>query len=179
MELNSLLKQAQQHDTQALEKLHDLLYPVVYKYVHYRLEDEQVCEDISSDVFVRLLDALFKKASQIRDLRAWLLGTAFNLIQDHLRQKYRWPMENLEEQDDLSDEQTLEQSINRTFTRHQLQKAMQALTSEQQHVLALRFSQDLSINDTAEIMGKSVNAVKVLQFRALASLRRILEEEEN
>jgi RNA polymerase sigma-70 factor (ECF subfamily) len=51
------------------------------------------------------------------------------------------------------------------------------LTSEQQHVLALRFADEHSLEETAAIMEKSVNAVKALQFRAIASLRRIFEEQ--
>jgi RNA polymerase sigma-70 factor (ECF subfamily) len=46
------------------------------------------------------------------------------------------------------------------------------LTPEQQHVLALRFSQELSLEETAAVMGKNVNAVKVLQFRAVQALRQ-------
>jgi len=57
--------------------------------------------------------------------------------------------------------------------------AMVRLTIDQQHVLALRFSQDLSLEETATIVGKSINAVKVLQFRALAAMRRLLDEKWN
>ena len=57
--------------------------------------------------------------------------------------------------------------------------AMSRLTPDQQHVLALRFSQDLSLEETASMVGKSVNAVKVLQFRALAAMRRLLDEKWN
>ncbi len=57
--------------------------------------------------------------------------------------------------------------------------AMARLTPDQQHVLALRFSQDCSLEETASMVGKSVNAVKVLQFRALAAMRRLLDEKWN
>jgi RNA polymerase sigma-70 factor (ECF subfamily) len=53
--------------------------------------------------------------------------------------------------------------------------ALQELTPEQQHVLALRFSDERSIDETANIMGKSATAVKALQFRAITSLRRLIE----
>jgi len=57
--------------------------------------------------------------------------------------------------------------------------AMARLTQDQQHVLALRFSQDFSLEETASAVGKSINAVKVLQFRALAAMRRFLDEKWN
>ena len=57
--------------------------------------------------------------------------------------------------------------------------AMSRLTPDQQHVLALRFSQDCSLEETASMVDKSVNAVKVLQFRTLAAMRRLLDEKWN
>ncbi len=60
--------------------------------------------------------------------------------------------------------------------QHQVRDAFGELTPEQQHVLALRFSQERSLDETASIMGKTITAVKALQFRAVASLRRALEE---
>ena len=60
--------------------------------------------------------------------------------------------------------------------QQQVRQALQDLTTEQQHVLALRFSGEYSLDDTANLMGKSVTAVKGLQFRAIASLRRLVEE---
>jgi RNA polymerase sigma-70 factor (ECF subfamily) len=54
---------------------------------------------------------------------------------------------------------------------------MQRLTREQQHVLALRFSQGFSVEETAKLMNKTIGAVKVLQFRALATMRTLLTGE--
>ena len=57
-----------------------------------------------------------------------------------------------------------------------MRKALGQLTAEQQHVLSLRFTEDRSLEETAEIIGKSITAVKALQFRAVAALRRMLDQ---
>lgn len=172
---DTLLERAYHLDEQSLAIIHDRFFPVVYRYVNYRLEDEQVVEDISSDVFLRLLDHLHKHKSDIRDLRAWLLGTASNLVNDHLRHKYRKPQENLADHETLPAGEDPQHCAEEREHHSLIRRAMQKLTREQQDVLALRFSQEFSIEETAQIMQKSTGAIKVLQFRALASLRRLLD----
>ncbi|TLN12613.1 sigma-70 family RNA polymerase sigma factor [bacterium] len=176
MTLENLLARAKKQDMQSLAALHDQLYPLVYRYVSYRLEDEQLREDITSETFVRLLDVLNKRGHTIQDLRAWLIGTAAHLVSDHYRQQYRRPESDLEQHEDLSDGHTPEQATEQRQIQQAVRQAMYRLTEVQQHVLALRFSQELSLEETARILGKSVNAVKVLQFRALAALRRAMDE---
>ncbi|MDD1751315.1 MAG: sigma-70 family RNA polymerase sigma factor [Methanothrix sp.] len=172
----TLLMRARRFDHVALAELHDQLYPVVYRYVRFRLDDDQTSEDISSEVFVRFLQALRQPGRPIEDARAWMLGTASNLVHDHYRLKYRRPLEYLDDHESLVSPQVTEGVVERRFTMDELRVAMQQLTLDQQAVLALRFTQELSLEETAQIVGKSVNAVKVLQFRALAALRRLLAE---
>jgi RNA polymerase sigma-70 factor, ECF subfamily len=172
---DQLLECAQNLDTQALAQIHDRYYPVVYRYVRYRLDNEQVVEDISSDVFLRLLDHFHRRKGEIHDLRAWLIGTTSNLVNDHLRQKYRRPTEDLEDHETLVGTDDLHGTVEQNDNQRAVQRAMQQLTREQQHVLALRFSQGMSIEETAQMMNKTIGAIKVLQFRALASIRKLLE----
>jgi RNA polymerase sigma-70 factor, ECF subfamily len=170
-----LLECAQNLDPQALAQIHDRYYPAVYRYVRYRLENEQIVEDISSEVFLRLLDHFHRQKGEIHDLRAWMIGTASNLVNDHLRQKYRRPTEDLEDHETLVATDDLHGTVEQNENQRAVQQAMQQLTREQQHVLALRFSQGMSIEETAQMMNKTIGAIKVLQFRALASIRKLLE----
>jgi RNA polymerase sigma-70 factor (ECF subfamily) len=177
MSQESLLDRARNFDNKALAELHDQLYPAIFRYVRFRIDDEQVCEDLTSEVFLRLLNALRQKGRTIDDARAWMLGTASNLIHDYYRVKYRRPVENIEEHETLVSHQNTESTIEHRATLNELRRAIRRLTHDQQNVLALRFSQELSLEETAKIVDKSINAVKVLQFRALAALRRIMAEE--
>jgi len=169
-----LIERAMQLDAQALALIHDRYYPVIYRYVRYRLENEQVVEDISADVFLRLLDHLHRRKGEIYDLRAWLMGTASHLVNDFLRHKYRRPTEDIDDHEMLAAVDDLPLTAEMNEEQASVRKAMQKLTNEQQHVLALRFSQGFSVEDTARMMNKTSGAVKVLQFRALNMLRRLL-----
>ncbi|MEJ2597693.1 MAG: sigma-70 family RNA polymerase sigma factor [Anaerolineales bacterium] len=179
IELDDTLKRARNLDADALAQIHDQYYPVIYRYVRYRLDNEQVCEDITSEVFLRLLDALHQKRGPNQSLRGWLFGTASNLVNDHLRRYYARPVEELKEYSEnmqYADPHSPEQFMDDSFQRQEVKRALQQLTNEQQHVLALRFAEQRSLDETAKIIGKSVSAIKALQFRALASLRRRLGE---
>lgn len=179
MNLDELNESAEIFDSQALGDLHDQLYPAIFRYVSYRLQDQQLCEDITSEVFLRLLDAFHRRDRKIKDVRAWVFGTASNLVNDQYRQKYRRKIEDLDDYQDLPAQHSTEGAVDRAMTLHEIRWAMRKLTPDQQNVIALRFSQELSLEETAAIVGKSVNAVKVLQFRALAAMRRVLEEKWN
>lgn len=172
-----LLERAMDLDSQALAQIHDRYYPPVYRYVRYRLDNDQVVEDIASDVFLRLLDHLHRRKGEIHDLRAWLMGTAANLVSDHLRHKYRRPTEALDDHETLDTGEDLHRTAEENENQAAVRKAMRALTEEQQHVLALRFSQGYSVEETASLMNKTIGAVKVLQFRALGALRKMLTGE--
>jgi RNA polymerase sigma-70 factor, ECF subfamily len=175
MESAKLLARARDLDEEALAVIHDQYYPIVYRYVYYRLDDMQLVEDISAEVFLRLLDALFRRNANIGDLRAWLLGTTANLINDHLRRKYRRPVENIEDYEFLAGLDNPEGSAETNEQQRQVRSAMNHLTQDQQQVLSLRFMMECSIEETARVMRKTEGAVKVLQFRALATLRKLLE----
>ena len=175
---NELLERARRLDQQALGEIHDRYYSEVYRYIRYRLAHEQLCEDITSEVFLRFLDALNRKGGPNTNLRGWLIGTASHMVNDHLRGKYRRTMENIDETAEnlLIDDHHPEELMDVGQEALEVREAFDQLTSDQQHVLALRFGQELSLEETARIVGKTITAVKALQFRALASLRRLLEK---
>jgi RNA polymerase sigma-70 factor, ECF subfamily len=178
IDLDETLLRARRLDMNALGEIHDRFYPEVYRYVCYRLGEAQLCEDISSEVFLRLLDALHRRRGPDHNLRGWLMGTASNLVNDHLRRHYRRKEENIEDgsEDSLVDGHSPERVWEDTWQQQRVRQAIQNLTAEQQHILALRFAEEYSLEETAKIVAKTVSAVKALQFRALASLRRLLEE---
>jgi len=176
LDSDTLLERAHQFDPHALAALHDELYPQVYRYVAYRVGDPQACEDISSEAFVRFLTVLKKKNQTVQSARGWLLGTANHLVMDFYRKKYRRRDENLDHHENLTDHHRTETEVEaRLFANREVREALLNLTPDQQHVITLRFSQGYSLEETARVMGKTVNAVKVLQYRALAALRRQLD----
>ena len=163
-------------DSRVVGAVYDRYFADVYRFVYFKLSDEQLAEDISSDVFVRLLEAIKKNRGPKDNLKGWLLATASHAVADHLRQVYRKPTEALSET--LSDDgaPNLHEEIDRREQVDTIQDAYAELTTDQQNVLALRFGDGYSLEETARVMRKNVNAIKALQFRALAALQRNIGE---
>jgi RNA polymerase sigma-70 factor (ECF subfamily) len=168
----------QKLDSQAISAVYDQFFPEIYRYVFYRLSDQTVAEDVASDVFVRLLEAVQNRRGPQSNIKGWLIATASHAVADHLRQRYRRPVEAISE-DHADHLPGPPAEFDLREQNRSVQKAYAQLTPEQQHVLALRFGEGYSLEETAAHMDKNVNAVKALQFRALASLQRQIDEVPN
>ncbi|MCC6569229.1 MAG: sigma-70 family RNA polymerase sigma factor [Anaerolineales bacterium] len=162
-------------NSQAVGAIYDQYFSEIYRYVRYRVDDDSLAEDLTSEVFMRLLEAANKRQAPQTSVKGWLIATASNAVNDHLRKQYRHPESELPESmtDHNSDVPARVDSREEART---LRTAMTSLTEEQQDVLALRFGQGYSLEETAGYLNKKVNAVKALQFRALASLQRQIGE---
>ena len=160
-------------DPQAISAAYDRYFSEVYRFVRYRLNDEYVAEDIASDVFVRLLEASRSGRGPQTNLKAWLLSTASHIVVDHLRKAYRRPESELPET--IPDSApSLAIDFEKQERDGRLKSALATLTEEQQYVITLRFNLGYSLDETASLMAKNINAVKQLQFRALAALNRVM-----
>jgi RNA polymerase sigma-70 factor, ECF subfamily len=162
-------------DSQTVSAIYDQYFSEVYRYVRYRINDDTVAEDLASDVFVRLLESAQKDQGPQTSLKGWLIATASNAVNDYLRRQYRRPVEELSESmpdDGIS----IQVQVDLREQNQMVQNAYAQLTHEQQDVLALRFGQGYSLEETATYMKKNVNSIKALQFRALASLQRQIGE---
>jgi RNA polymerase sigma-70 factor, ECF subfamily len=162
-------------DPQVIGAIYDRYFPEIYRYVRYRINDDVVAEDLASDVFVRLLEAFKNRQGPQSNLKGWLISTASHAANDHLRRQYRRPTEMLS--DTMPDAAaSVHTQVDLREQTRTIQLAYAQLTAEQQHVLALRFGLGYSLEETADHLKKNTNAVKALQFRALAALQRQMGE---
>lgn len=168
-----LLRRAYKHDTDALAQIHDSYYGPLFRYVSFRVADRHTAEDLVSEVFTRFLVALRKGNAPQQTLRGWLFGVAGHVVSDHYRRHYRTPNQPLDETL-MSQDAGPEEVAEDMSTREDLHRAMASLTSEQQHVLALRYGQEMPIQEVARTLGKTEGAIKQLQARAIAALTRKL-----
>lgn len=169
------LKKLQSFDPDTIASVHNHYFPEIFNYAYYRTGDPSVAEDVASDALLFLLEAIDRGKGPKSSLRGWLMGTAANLVNAHFRRKYNRSIVELDEnqQDDATN--PLQIAVDRDEART-VRSALRFLTPEQQHVLALRFSNRYSLEETAVIMEKKVNAIKALQYRALTALRREIEK---
>jgi RNA polymerase sigma-70 factor (ECF subfamily) len=166
-----LLARAHQFDTDALAQIHDQYYAPLFRYIAFRVSDRDTAEELTSEVFVRFLSALRGRRPPRQTLRGWLYGVAAHIVSDYHRTRYRTSEVVLEESL-ISQQPEPDKLAEATLDHEELQRGIATLTDEQQHVLALRFSQELPIQDVARILKKTEGAVKQLQARAIAALTR-------
>jgi RNA polymerase sigma-70 factor, ECF subfamily len=174
----ALLARARALDDDALAQIHDTYYTPLFRYIAYRVSDQQVAEDLTSDVFVRFLSALRDHTAPQNSLRGWLYGVAARVVNDHYRQHYRRPETQLPETLVAGGDDPLDHVATR-LSRDELQEAMKGLTPDQQDVIALRFGFEMSIREVAGTLGKNEGAIKQLQARAIAALARALNPAES
>jgi RNA polymerase sigma-70 factor (ECF subfamily) len=179
MEDSDWLKKLQSLDPQTLAEVHDQYYALVYRYILIRTGDPKVGEDLTSEVFLALLEALHRHRIRTSNVQAWLMATAFHLVQDEYRRHYRRPQDALDDHEDhVSTEEDAEVQLDHHLRQEQVHAALLKLSADQQHVLTLRFALEQSVEETAHTLNKSVSAVKVIQFRAVQALRKLLEKSE-
>lgn len=164
-----LLRRVYELDTDALAAIHDTYYRPLYRYVSFRVGDRDMCEDLVSEVFTRFLNAIHQRKAPHSNLRGWLFSVAANVVSDYFRRRYRsLPLDD----EMLSQTPQPAEIAEQTVMSEELRRAINNLTHDQQQVLALRFGQNLPIQEVARILGKTEGAIKQLQARAIAALAR-------
>ena len=168
-----LVRRAQQRDRGAFAEIYERYHSTIYTHIYYRVGDPSTAEDLTSEVFVRVVGSIDGFVYRDRPLLTWLYTIARNLIIDHRRRAGRATMLPLDERLENGSED-VERAAELALSRRRLAVALDELTDDQRHVIILRFIEGRSLEEVAEIVGKSVGAVKALQHRALDSLRRVL-----
>jgi RNA polymerase sigma-70 factor (ECF subfamily) len=172
-----LLKRAQTYDPDALAKLYDRYAPRMYAYIYRRVGDAALAEDLTSELFLRVLRAIQNERTWRDSFSAWLYRIAHNLVVDQYRRQSPAPILSLDEALLASDEGDPADVVEGDLARERLRRAIGRLTPEQQEALTLRFGEGLTARETARVMRKTTGAVEALQRRALAALRRMLKGE--
>ena len=167
-----VLENARRLEESALSTLVKKSYPFVFRYLYYRSLTRRDAEDLTSEVFVRVVNSI---KSQKGYFPAWLISIARNLLTDYYRKRGRSREKSLEEiEEPFSDSK---ENTKETLHPDDLRKMLDFLTDEQKEVIMLRFIEGNTNEEVAKTMNKSIGAIKALQFRALSALRDILKKE--
>ena len=175
----ALVHRAQAGDAEAFGELYDRYADLVYRYVYYRVGSSQLAEDLTSETFLRALRRLSSFTWQGRDVGAWFVTIARNLIADHYkssRYKLEMTTDDVAESGAPLTQEGPENAVLEAMQNKVLLEAVKKLNPEQQECIVLRFLQGLSVAETAQAMGKNDGAIKALQYRAIRSLGRLLPE---
>jgi len=167
-----VLENARRLGESALSTLVKKSYPFVFRYFYYRSVTREDAEDLTSEVFVRVVNSI---KGQKGYFPAWLISIARNLLTDYYRKRGRSRETSLEEIEEPSSDS--DKNEKDTLHPDDLRKMLDFLTEEQKQVIVLRFIEGNTNEEVAKTMNKSIGAIKALQFRALSALKVILKKE--
>jgi RNA polymerase sigma-70 factor (TIGR02952 family) len=173
----ALVRRAQEGDAESFGLLYDHYVTMVYRYVYHRVGDRATAEDVTSETFVRALRRIDSLSFQGRDVGAWLVTIARNIVLDHVKSsRYRLEVATADMRDADRATDGPEDAVIAHLTNQQLLECVRQLGSEQQECIVLRFLHGLSVAETAAIMGKKDGAIKALQHRAVRRLAGLLPD---
>ena len=172
---DAVIHRARQGDSRALAEIYRHLHLAVYRYLFYRSGSQQVAEDLTAEVFIRVIEKISRFHPDHSSLRAWVFRIARNLSIDYFRQSHKNNPPALNE-NHVSDDRT-EAAAEHNLNIQQLYRALYHLPPDQYDTIVLRFLSGMSIIEVAEVMNKSQGAVKMLQARGLHNLHQILNIE--
>jgi RNA polymerase sigma-70 factor (ECF subfamily) len=160
-------------DKEALGEVFDEYAPILYKYMLRLGLGQQEADHSVGDVFARLLEKVAEGKGPRTNLRAYLFQTAYHLVVDRSRARKRVaPLEIAESAE--GETKSIPAQAEETMQIEALSAAMEHLSDDQRNVIVLRFQEGFSLKETAEIVGKNVNAVKALQNRGVNKLRDVM-----
>ncbi len=173
-ELLELVQKAIAGSETAFGEIYDLYFEKVYRFIFYRVNHRETAEDLVAETFIRA----FKKLAEMENAGAfngWIYQIARNLVIDHYRSRKETVdlslLENvLEYEDNIVDHADLE-IAQKTFLQ-----LVKKLSPDQQIVIKLKFFDDLGNEEIAQILNKSEGAIRVIQHRALAELKNLLDQ---
>jgi RNA polymerase sigma-70 factor (ECF subfamily) len=180
-ELAQLLRRAQRYDTAAFDRLYELYAERIYRYVWYRVRDPEAAKDLTADVFEKVIQKIstFRLSRQdtVAVFSGWLFQIAHNAVYHFHERREREEavhVSNAEASEQHTGPSELAKLAEDYERKATLRAAITQLPEDQQEVLILRFWEQLSHAEVANLMGRSEGAIRVLQHRALKELRSLL-----
>jgi RNA polymerase sigma-70 factor, ECF subfamily len=171
-----LVRRAQDGDAEGFGELYDRYVDVVFRYLYHRVGgDRATAEDFTSETFVRALRRIDSLSYQGRDVGAWLMTIARNIVLDHVKSsRHKLEVVTADMRDADRATPGPEDAVLQRLTDAELMAGVARLSADQRECLVLRFLQGLSVAETAAAMGRKEGAVKALQHRAVRRLATLL-----
>jgi len=176
-EEESWVSDAKRGNQEAFMKLYDRYYDRIFRHISYRTNRVEDAEDLTQQVFFQAWSALGRYEQRGAPFPAWLFTIAHNLLVNSYRQKAA-PSVIKEDIPDYRADSDPERQAYLRMERERILAAIRKLTAVQQQVVTMRFLDNVDYHTIAAVVGKSEVNVRVIQYRALQQLRRLLQEEE-
>ena len=164
-------------DAQFLTDLYEELYDRIARYVTARTGSRDLGEDLAGEVFVRAVESIGSFRDRGAPIEAWLFRIAHNLVVDHYRRSARRPAVVLDDAMHLAGAADTAKEVEQRLAMERVRQMMENLNPAQQEVISLRFSGELSAEETGAVMGRTPGAIRELQRTALKALRVLMGPE--
>lgn len=175
-EIEALVKLVQKGDHDAFSTLYDIYIDPIYKYVYYRVNNEDV-EDLVETVFLKVWENIRKYKPKKKSFSAWIFRITHNLVVDYYRASKDRSYEELKiEVPDYKREHNPIKNAERSLDNDALKKALKNLKKSYRDIIIYKFINELTNSEISELLKKSEGSLRILQYRALKALRRELEE---
>lgn len=145
-------------------------YDAIFKYCAHRLFDRHLAEDMTSQVFLKVVEKFHSFEGSERQFRNWLYIIATNVVNQHLRKSARQKvsLKILEEQSNIKNSPSEDCTVKLVI----LKRAMLTLRPRYQTIITLRFFENMKLTEIAEVLGSSPGTIRSQLARALAKLRK-------
>ena len=176
--IRALVELAQGGDAEAFGQLYDHYVAGIFRFIYFRVGTTQLAEDLTAETFLRALRSLHTFQWKGKDFAAWLTTIARNLTTDHYkarRTRSEFATDALPDRPDPG--RGPEGDALAALSSEELMQAVASLPAEQRDCVLMRFVQELSIAETAQVLGRSEGAIKQLQLRAVRNLAKMLRPE--
>jgi RNA polymerase sigma-70 factor (ECF subfamily) len=161
---------------EAFARLYDEYMPRVYRYAYYRVNDVQLAQDITSEVFEKALAGFSRYDSRKASFSTWISAIARNVIVDHYREEGRARKTSLDEAADVpAGEPGPQEEIERLEEKQLLQKCLAGLPQGEQEIIRLKFAMEMTNRDIARMTGLSESNVGVKLYRIVRKLQYSFE----
>lgn len=165
-----LIRAAQRGNERAFGELYNAYVHDIYRYMLYRVGNSDVAQDLTAEVFLRAIEGLVRYQNREIPWLAWLYRIAHARVVDHYRRNKRVGDQDDVDSLDLPAEHNLDSDLMLNFQQQKLREALLKLSGDQQQVILLRFVEGYNIQQTADALGKTIGAVKMIQRRALQAM---------
>ncbi|MFZ5810405.1 MAG: RNA polymerase sigma factor [Chloroflexota bacterium] len=172
-----LIKSAQNGNAEAFGEVYSRYAQPLFRFLYAHVDNVQDAEDLMADVFLRAWRALpdYRHQKNI-PFYVFLFRIARNRLVDHYRrQSVRFQTISLFEDEQDADIEDVAQVVSTNLEHAEVRNSLKQLREEYRTILSLRFFSGLSPEETAQVMGKSIGAIRVLQHRALTALHKLLK----
>lgn len=174
-----LMRLAKAGDSEAYGALYELYFTPVFRYIYLRVRDKEEANDLSQTVFLKVFTALPNFKEQNKSPLAYFFTVSRNAVIDYWRTKKETRVDDFDAiiERTIDEDDSLQKSYEKNENQELIQSALQELTDIQREVITLKYLSELSNREIAELLGKTEEAVRQLQCRALRSLKNILNNQ--